>query len=205
MTVVFPWQQAAKPMTELPCTTRTFPGDVWQEAQSAVHAELSAEVMADARAIADAERVRTRLHDALRAAVDPIRIVCLGGIAVHGRVREVGVDFVVIGLAEQRLAAVRLPAIARVRGLGQALRAEPGIDAPDDQGPSLMHWLRIQGVDAGSRLEIVAADGWCCNAEMSGAGADFIRFVEQDETTTTMPLEAIAVITLPEIPPAGHR
>ncbi|MDD2859425.1 MAG: hypothetical protein PHU75_12225 [Candidatus Nanopelagicales bacterium] len=180
-----------------PCTTRTIAGDVWTDAASLVQAEVHAEVLDDARAIATAEQARLRLVDALAATRTRVQCWLVTGEQVTGHVDAIGADFVIVASDAHRVTAVRIAAIARLSGLAStALRDEPDADVPQQHAETLTAWLRGQLSPWPTSVVITTADGWAGAGQLIGVHADHVRLHCADAPVLDVRLGAVCSITL---------
>jgi len=147
--------------------------DLAAQAAAAEAAELAGDV--DDRTRAEAGAVR--LADRLRAAVGrPVRVGCIGGGTAAGVLRDVDVDWMLVGERPDDDALVGLPAVAGVAGLG-AVSAPVGPVSPVAQRLDLRYMLRGLARDrAGVRIALTDS------SEVAGTidrvGADFIDVAE---------------------------
>ena len=187
--MVFPWQRSTKHTHELLCTTRTFSGDIWQEAEAAIQVEHAWELLADADAIAVAELAQATLLDGMRNATHQVTVYCLGGEIVHGNVVECGADVVVIRCDDIDMAVPR-NAILRVKGSSLAL-ADEQQQSPMPSGLNFRRWIR-QLRD--TRIECSMVDGWKLRGRIVTIGQDVLRVQDFENEILDISIPGIAVI-----------
>lgn len=199
MTVEFPRQRQPKPAGELPCTTRTIQGQdhrlaqMWEGAEASLQTEISQEVLAEASAIALAERARSHLHEALRAGSPSLHITCLGGAVFQGRVIDGGIDWVLIAHENRLVTGVQLSTVVRMAGLEHRLPTEasqPLIASTWKQ------WLRSLVDPVVGIVQMVTVDGWASRAEILYVSADFVRIATEDGQQSDVMLRALSAVTV---------
>ncbi|MEI7453064.1 MAG: hypothetical protein WCK04_02415 [Actinomycetes bacterium] len=177
------------------CTTQTFHGDVWQEAQAAIDVEERWGLLADASAIAQAERSRMRLTDGLMNTRTPIVASCVGGSVVTGLILEVGIDVIIVQENNATVAAVSLQSLLRIQGVTRVLRLEAhaaSVTAP----LTMAGWLRSRTRE---NLHFNMIDSWTINGRLQEVGADFVTLFGDDQGAVSLMTEHISVIRSNEI------
>lgn len=154
----------------------------------ALFADLEAQVEAAERADLDAEvRDRTRREAALVRAVDrlaPARgrrlgVVVLGGGALHGRLLDVGPDWLLLEESSGREALVPLVAVQGITGLG-AHTAVPGSEGAVGRRLDLRWALRgLARSRAG--VQVVLRDGTALAGTLDRVGSDHVELAEHGQ------------------------
>lgn len=188
--MVFLRKRITKHSAEPACTTRTFQGDVWQEAQAVLGVEERWDLFADASAIAHAERARMRITEGLANTPTPVCITCLGGEVVHGWVREAGTDFIGVQENDTTYAVLRLQSVLRIEGVADALRVEGESETAPAQ-LNLVGWLRAQTHEV---LQCHMIDSWSMQGRLREVGEDFIRIQGDGQRVTSVMTQQISVI-----------
>jgi hypothetical protein len=147
--------------------------DLAAQAAAAEAAELAGDI--DDRTRFEVGSVR--LADRLRAAVGrPVRIGCVGGASATGAVREVGVDWMLVGERPDDDALVGLRTVASIAGLG-AVSAPASRASPVAQRLDLRYMLRGLARDrAGVRMALTDCSDVA--GTIDRVGADFIDVAE---------------------------
>ncbi len=194
MTVGFLSRRAAKPVIPIPCTTRTIESDdqrldqLWDAAEASLHTERAADVLAEASAIADAERSRTRVVDGLIVGSAVVRADCAGGFSFSGDVWQVGRDMVVLGEEGHLVTGIPLSALLRVSGVRHRLPAE----LPSQLAPlTWRQWLR--SIDG--QVQVRMSDGWNSKGLVRYVGSDFLRVVDDRGLELDLLLSALSCVT----------
>jgi hypothetical protein len=148
----------------------------------ALFADLSAQAEALERADRDVEIAdRTRieiaavpLRDRLAAAAgQPVRLRCAAGVAVTGRLAQVGPDWALVDEGGGREALVRLAAVLAVGGVSRrAVDAAPAGSVASRLG--VRHVLRGIARDRSAVL-VALADGTSVTGTIDRVGADFLE------------------------------
>ena len=193
--MVFLRKRITKHNVGFACTTQTFHGDVWQEAQAAINIEERWGLLADASAIAQAERSRMRLADGLMNTRTPIVACCVGGSVVTGLILEVGTDVIIIQENSATVAAVRLQSLLRIQGVTHVLRLEA--HAVSATAPLTMAgWLRSRTRE---NLHCNMIDSWTIHGRLQEVGADFVTLFGDDQGAVSLMTQHISVIRANEI------
>ncbi|MDO9485043.1 MAG: hypothetical protein Q7K25_03170 [Actinomycetota bacterium] len=194
MTVGFLSRRAAKPAIPFPCTTRTIApanqrlDQLWDAAEASLHTEWAADVLAEASAIAEAERSRTRVVDGLVVGSAGVCADCAGGFSVCGEVRQVGRDMLVLGEDGHLVTGIALSALLRVSGVQHRLPSElPAQSAP----LTWKQWLR--SIDG--QVQVRMSDGWSSKGLVRYVGSDFLRVVDDRGFELDLLLSALSCVT----------
>jgi hypothetical protein len=190
MFVVFLRKRITKHTTGFAYATQTFHGDVWQEAQAVIEVEERWGLIADAAAIAQAERSRMKLAESVMNTRTPVLLSCVGGVVVTGLIQEVGTDVIVIQEFHAEDAAVRLQSVLRIEGVIHSLRVE---ECPEPTSAPLMMtgWLRSHISEA---IQCHMIDGWAIRGELEEVGEDFLTVRSDDDRQISLVTQHISVI-----------
>ena len=190
MFVVFLRKRITKHTNGFAYATQTFHGDVWQEAQAVIEVEERWDLIADAAAIAQAERSRMRLADGLMNTRTPVLLSCMGGVVVTGCVREVGTDVIVVQELDAEVTAFRLQSVLRIDGVIHSLRVE--VCPESTTLPLTMtSWLRSHISEA---IQCHMIDGWAIRGELEEVGEDFITVRSDGDRVISLMTQGISVI-----------
>jgi hypothetical protein len=144
--------------------------DLEAQAEALEHAERAAEVEDRTRGEIGALGVVDRFRAALEA---PVRLRLIGGRTLHGALRRVGADWLLLEEVGGREAVVPLAALLGVRGLPR-YSAVPGSGGVVASRLGLRHALRGIARDRSpARIEFVDASS--VDATIDRVGADFIE------------------------------
>jgi len=190
MIVVFHWQRSTKPLAPILCTTQTFSGDVWQEAQAALHVEQTWDLIADADAVAQAELAQATLSDGLQRSTSTVVMMCQGGAIAKGTVVHVGKGVILLRSASGRIIAVNQESIMRVTGLSNVLPAAH-LDGDRSAALTIRSWLRDY---VEKPIDCTTIDGWSVRGAVMSVGRDFFEIRDSDGAATTVVIAAIAII-----------
>jgi hypothetical protein len=173
--------------------------DLEAQIEAADAAQLQAEVADRTRR----EQALLGLVDRLRATVDhPVGVSVWGGGTVHGRLVEVGVDWLLLEETGLRDVLVPLDAVLRMTGVGQ--RSEPP-GSTGEVGRRLdLRWaLRGLARDRAG-LGVVLRDGTSLTGTLDRVGADHVdlaehapgesRRADQVRQVRLLPLTALALL-----------
>jgi hypothetical protein len=167
--------------------------DLEAQADSAERLELDAEVAERTRT----ERGRIRMSDRLRAADGPVTVRA-GSDVIHGRVLDVGADWVLVEVDDPAATEVlvALGAIQAIDGLTTRAQ-EPGSAGQVAERLDLRHVLRSLSRSRDPVL-IATADGSRLRARLDRVGADHIDATALDlgdgSTSRLVPLSAISTV-----------
>lgn len=195
----FPQQAVTKPVDVLSCTTRTI-GDadcrvahVWESAEASLQTELSQDVLAQASAIADAERARSRMREGLRESSVEVQISCLGGAMIKGAVVDLSHQWVLIAHDNRRVTGVQFSTVVRIVGLDHRLptEASQSVDLS-----TWTHWLRSLVEQQVGTVQIACVDGRITRALICYVAADFIRIADENGKESDVMLHAISAVTV---------
>ena len=190
MIVVFLWQRSTKPLAPILCTTQTFGGDVWQEAEAALHVEQTWDLIADAEAVAQAELAQATLRTGLQRSSSTIVITCLGGAITKGHVVQAGEGMYLLQPVSGGITAVNHAAIMRVTGLPSALPVAH-VDDGGSGSLTIRRWLRDY---VEKPIDCRTIDGWSGRGALMSIGRDFFEIRDSDGVATTVAIAAIATI-----------
>ncbi|GAA4325109.1 hypothetical protein [Klenkia terrae] len=176
---------------------------LFAELDAAFEAEEAAEENAVAGSRARAETGAVRWVDRVRAAVGhPVRVVCRGAGAVEGRLRDVGVDWLLLTDDQGRDLLVSTGAVRVVTGPG-------GATAPGrEEGPVARSWDLRRAVRGLARdrapVRCLLDDGTVLTGTVDRVGADFLELAEHHldqprrrgavRSVQLVVLEALAVV-----------
>ena len=155
-----------------------------------------AEVLLDARDLREAEWVRCRMVDRLRAAAGPIGIEA-AGTCLRGWLEAAGTDLAVLDDGRERH-AVSLRSVRAIRGL-------PGALAEERPGPERLlgvGWAAHARGLIGQSVRIIRTDDAVIAARLLAAGADHLDATTVEGSAdggesmrVTIPFGAIALMT----------
>jgi len=166
--------------------------DLEAQADALEIAERAAEVEERARV----EVGRIRLLDRLRPAIGlPVRLRCLGAVAVAGIVRRVGPDWLLIDEGADREALVSTAAVLSVSGLAR-LSAAPETESAVESRLGLRHALRGIARDR-SAVRIGDRSGVTIDGTIDRLGADFIEVAEHAAGESRRPADVRDVLVIP--------
>jgi hypothetical protein len=171
--------------------------DLEAQAQALLLAERDAEVADLTRLEASRLRLASRLRPAVGAAV---RVRCLGGMALTGRLSAVGAGWLLLDEGAGREALLAAPAITSIAGLGRLSgAAESALDA----GLGIGHALRGVARDR-SVLRACLTDSTVLDGTLDRVGSDFVDFAvhaageprrrEDVREVLVLPISALAVL-----------
>ncbi len=172
------------------CTTQTFNGDVWQEAQAAIDVEERWGLLSDASAIAQAERSRMRLTDGLMNTRMPIVASCVGGAIVTGLIVEVGTDVIIVQENDITVAAVSLQSLLRIQGITHGLRLE-ACTASATASLTMAGWLRAHTRET---MHCSMTDSSTIHGKVQEVGSDFVTLFGDDQGAISLMAQHISVI-----------
>lgn len=197
--VEFPRWQGSKPADAVPCTTRTLQsGDcsaaqLWESAEASLQTELSQDVLADASAIAHAERSRMHMREGMHHGLAQVSLSCLGGTVITGAVVDIGADWVLLAHEGWRATGIQLSTVLRAVGLEHRLPTESSTGATLS---SWTQWLRsLVELQVGT-VRLATVDGWHAHAEICYVGSDFLRMVDNDGQECDVLLCALSAVTI---------
>ena len=166
--------------------------DLEAQLEASDAAELAGEVVERTRVEVGA----IRLVDRLRAAVGGrLRLSCLGGEVVAGRLERVGPDWLLIAERADRSSLVPSGAVTAVAGLG-ALSAPPGSEGRVAARLDLRYALRGMARDR-APVTITLADATNVSGTVDRVGSDFIDVAEHPAGEPRRPRAVRQVRTLP--------
>ena len=177
---------------------------LFADLEARAHNEHAEELAAE---VADRTRIETaslRLVDRLRPAQGHrLVVVAAAGATVHGVLRTVGPDWMLMDVEPSRQAVVRLAAVLGVTGLG-ARSATPGREGRVAARLALASALRAVARDRAPVI-ISLTDGSSLTGTLDRIGADFAELAEHPigearraGTVTAVrlvPLSALAVVS----------
>jgi len=190
MFVVFLRKRITKHTKGFAYAIQTFHGDVWQEAQAVIEVEERWGLIADASAIAQAERSRMRLADGLMNTRTPIVLSCICGVVMTGFIREVGTDVIVVQELDAEDVAVRLQSVLRIEGLIHSLRVE-GCPESTTAPFTMTSWLRTRTHET---IQCQMIDSWSIRGRVEEVGEDFISIRSDDNRRISLVTQHISVI-----------
>lgn len=183
---------SATPLASPPAGPDTWPM-AWQDDLAGAAAREHADVLADAAAIAEAARGRTRLADRLRAS-SLVRVHCVGGVIAVGEVLVVADD--IIEIADGTSSWLLAPeAIATVADLPSVL--PPHVPVPTTRVP--LTWGMALRPWTGAPLTVHLRDGASSvYGQLGAVGADHLDVLagtaDDMTSTVTVPFSAIAAV-----------
>ena len=199
MIVEFPRHWQPKRPGAVPCTTRTIGGSdqglahVWEQAEASLQTEISHDVLAEAVAIASAERSRTRMRESLRTSQLPVTLSCLGGCVIAGAVHEIGDDWLLIARESGLVTGVQLSMVLRISGVHHGLASESPASAA---WRTWSRWLRALVEHDVGRVQMTTLDGWTAFVRMRFVGSDFARVAYDDGSQADVMLGAMSSLTV---------
>lgn len=178
----------------------------WEALFAELEAEFTAAGVLDAEAeLRDRvrrETARLRLYDRLAAARGTEIGVQVSGLIVHGRLADVGPDWLLVAEGQTREALIPLAAVASVGGLGR-WSAPPGAHGRVAGRLDLRYALRGVARDR-SGVALILLDGSTCTGTIDRVGGDFVEIAEHPvgearrakavSGVRTVPLSAITVL-----------
>ncbi|HEX8080396.1 MAG TPA: hypothetical protein VF557_09315 [Jatrophihabitans sp.] len=147
--------------------------DLFADLEAQTQALLVAERDAEVAELTRLETSRLQLVNRLRPAVGAaVRVRCLGGMALAGRISAVGAGWLLLDEGGGREALLAAAAVTSVAGLGR-LSAVPG--SALDGGLGIGHALRAVARDR-SVLRACLTDSTVLDGTLDRVGSDFVDF-----------------------------
>lgn len=171
--------------------------DLEAQAQALLRAERDAEVAELTRLETSRVELASRLRPAVGAAV---RVRCLGGTVLTGRLSAIGVGWLLLDEDAGREAFLATAAIVSISGLGRlAGRPDSALEARLGIGRALRGLARDRSVLRASLTDSTVIDG-----TVDRVGADFVEFAvhaageprrrEEVREVLVLPIAALAVL-----------
>ena len=152
----------------------------WDELFADLEAQLDAQAAAEfAAEVSDRTRIETaalRFTDRLRPAQGHPLVVATIGATLHGPLRAVGPDWILLEIERSRQALVRLAAVLGVTGVG-ARSSAPGSEGSVAARLGLGSALRAVAQDRAPVL-ITLVDGSSVSGTLDRVGRDFLELAE---------------------------
>lgn len=147
--------------------------DLFADLEAQAEAVLAAERDAEVAELTRLEASRLQLTNRLRPAVGAaVRVRCLGGVALAGRLSAVGPGWLLLDEGAGREALLAAAAVTSVAGLGR-LSGAPG--SALDRGLGIGHALRGVARDR-SVLRACLTDSTVLDGTLDRVGSDFVDF-----------------------------
>ncbi|MEO6502452.1 MAG: hypothetical protein ABIQ09_11135 [Jatrophihabitantaceae bacterium] len=175
--------------------------DLFADLEAQAQALLVAERDAEVAELTRLETSRLRFASRLRPAVgEVIKVRCLGGMALSGRLSAVGAGWLLLDEGAGREALLAAAAVTSVAGLGR-LAGAPGsaLDASLGIGHALRGVARDRSV-----LRACLTDSTVLDGTLDRVGADFVDFAvhaageprrrEDVREVLVLPISALAVL-----------
>lgn len=169
-------------------------GELFADLEAQAQALLVAERDVEVAELTRLETSRLELAGRLRASLDaPVRVRCLGGTVVTGRLSGVGAGWLLLDEDAGREAFLATAAVASVAGLGR-LADGPGtaLDARLGIGRALRGLARDRSVLRAWLLDSTVVDG-----TLDRVGADFVEFAVHAAGEPRRRAEVREVLVLP--------
>jgi hypothetical protein len=170
--------------------------DLEAQAQALSVADRDAEVAELTRLETSRLELASRLRPALGAAV---RVRCLGGMALAGRLSAIGTGWVLLDEDAGREAFIAIAAVVSIAGLGRLAVPGPVLDARLGIGRALRGLARDRSV-----LRACLTDSAVLDGTLDRVGADFVEFAvhaageprrrEEVREVLVLPIGALAVL-----------
>ncbi|MEO7260552.1 MAG: hypothetical protein ABI047_04755 [Jatrophihabitantaceae bacterium] len=175
--------------------------DLFADLEAQARALLLAERDGEVAELTRLETSRLRLAGRLRPAVGTtVRVRCLGGMALAGRLSAVGTGWLLLDEGAGREALLAAAAVTSVAGLG---RLSAGSGSALDAGLGIGHALRGVARDR-SVLRACLTDSTVLDGTLDRVGSDFVDFAvhaageprrrEEVREVLVLPIEALAVL-----------
>lgn len=165
------------------------PETLLAEAAAAVQTDTEADVLTEAAELLVAEQARVRIEDRWRPGAR-VQVSLVPQGSIQGQVIAAGPELAVLLGADGSQHAVAVASIARISGLGPALRAEEASGMR--VRPSWGAWLR--------RCEVVCVtcrDGWQQVLQVVSVGADHLDGRSLDGSLECLAFSALVQASVP--------
>jgi hypothetical protein len=174
--------------------------DLFADLESQAHALSVAERDAEVAELTRLETSRLELASRLRPALGAaVRVRCLGGMALAGRLSAIGTGWVLLEEDAGREAFVATAAVVSIAGLGRLSAPGPALDARLGFGRALRGLARDRSVLRACLIDAGVVDG-----TLDRVGSDFVEFAvhaageprrrEEVREVLMLPFSALAVL-----------
>jgi hypothetical protein len=174
--------------------------DLFADLEAQAHALSVAERDAEVAELTRLETSRLELASRLRPAVgEAVRVRCLGGMVLAGRLSAVGAGWLLLDEDAGREAVLAAAAVVSIAGLGRLATPVPALDARLGIGRALRGLARDRSVVRACLTDSTVLDG-----TVDRVGADFVEFAvhaageprrrQEVREVLVVPISALAVL-----------